>query len=118
MLVICSVPVPVLRKVTGSALLGWPTTSCPNIRLLADRLRLGAAPGILLEQAAVMQIPIRMGPTNFFILVPPSNQTTRNRGLVEILQRESEDFWVDSVSGREFVSRKRRRSREKVTQKF
>jgi hypothetical protein len=71
MLVICSVPGPVLRKVTGSELLGWPTTSCPNIRLLADRVRLGAAPGMLLEQAAVMQIPIRIGPTNFFIFGPP-----------------------------------------------
>lgn len=70
MLVICSVPVPVLRKVTGSALLGWPTTSCPNIRLLADRVRPGAAPGMLLEQATVMQIPIRIDPTNCFILVP------------------------------------------------
>jgi hypothetical protein len=71
MLVICSVPVPVLRKVTGSALLGWPTTSCPNIRLLADSVRPGAAPGMPLEQAVAMNIPIRIGATSRFIFVPP-----------------------------------------------
>jgi len=83
MFMIFSVPSPVLLRVTGCTLLFVPTTSCPNIRLLADNVTPGAAPGILLEQPMLKQIPIKTGIAKLFMSCLLARQALRDHGLVK-----------------------------------
>jgi len=101
---ICKAAEPVFVKVTGWASSVVPTICCPKLMLVAERFTIGAAPGMLLEQAASSRTPIKVRATKLFISHLPNRQAAD--GLTsKFTDKGPLDSQVSSVEGGEFVSR-------------